>query len=137
MAPGSSARAAGAASPPIVGGGNLQAGADQRQIGIDRSPNHVPVLGLQSLPDPQFPQVEPEFKAPAGCRQPTRTAPPNRVRENCWSASTPIRITEPITAKLSELGMPSRLTRFCSTCSRMVPSTTPRIEPSPPRSEQP
>ena len=37
----------------------------------------------------------------------------------------------------SELGMPSRLTRFCSTCSRIVPSTTPRIEPSPPRSEQP
>ena len=62
---------------------------------------------------------------------------PSRPPENCWSASTPIRMTAPITAKLSELGMPSRLTRFCSTCSRMVPSTTPTIEPSPPRSEQP
>ncbi len=65
------------------------------------------------------------------------TARVERPCENCWSAMTPSRITEPITAKLSELGMPSRLTRFCSTCSSTVPSTTPRIEPSPPRSEQP
>jgi hypothetical protein len=36
-------------------------------------------------------------------------------RTNCWSASTPIRMTVPMTAKLSELGMPSRLTRFCKT----------------------
>ena len=37
------------------------------------------------------------------------------TRTNCWSASTPIRMTVPMTAKLSELGMPSRLTRFCRT----------------------
>ena len=42
-----------------------------------------------------------------------------------------------MTAKLSELGMPRRLTRFCSTCSSTAPSTTPMIDPSPPRSEKP
>ena len=31
-------------------------------------------------------------------------------------------MTPPITAKLSELGIPSRLTRFCSTWSSVVPS---------------
>src|SRR3546814_10762439 len=33
--------------------------------------------------------------------------------------------------------MPSRLTRFCSTWSRIAPSTTPTIVPSPPRREHP
>src|SRR3978361_1528563 len=49
-----------------------------------------------------------------------------------WSARTPIRITVPMTAKLSELGMPRMFTRFCRTWSRAVPRTMPMIEPSPP-----
>ena len=44
-----------------------------------------------------------------------RSARPCLTRTSCWSASTPIRMTVPMTAKLRELGMPSRLTRFCRT----------------------
>ena len=53
------------------------------------------------------------------------------------SMVTPIRITPPITAKLSEEGIPSRFTRFCNSCSRITPKITPTSEPSPPRSENP
>ena len=48
-----------------------------------------------------------------------------------------VSLTAPITAKSSELGMPSRLTRFLKTWSKAVPIKTPTIEPSPPRNEQP
>jgi len=63
--------------------------------------------------------------ATAGVLRPDFTAflPVGRVgaqaraerRLSSWSAMTPTRMTAPITAKLSDEGMPSRLTRFWST----------------------
>ena len=76
-------------------------------------------------------------RPPSACKRRGRRSRAGGNAANCWSARTPIRITEPITAKFSDDGMPSRLTRFCRTWSRIVPSTTPTIEPSPPRSEKP
>src|SRR5437764_12411696 len=59
------------------------------------------------------------------------------LRLRSWSAMTPTRMTAPITAKLSDEGMPSRLTRFCKTCKSAAPMMMPTTEPSPPRKEQP
>src|SRR3954462_9774152 len=42
-------------------------------------------------------------------------------------------MTPHITAKFSDLRMPSRFARFCRTWSSVVPSRIPRAEPSPPR----